>query len=137
VDVGGVALFVESMRRITYLALALFTIGIGLLVHFHGTQLSAAARDLVGDALWAAMIMWWTGALGPRARIAWRGGAAYVICVLVELSQLYETPALDALRATTPGHLVLGSGFDPRDFAAYALGVVAAVSIETIMRRSR
>ena len=35
------------------------------------------------------------------------------------MSQLYHTPTLDAIRATQAGQLVLGSGFDPRDLAAY------------------
>jgi hypothetical protein len=35
------------------------------------------------------------------------------------------------------GHLVLGSGFDPRDFTSYAAGVLAAALLErVIMRRS-
>jgi hypothetical protein len=33
---------------------------------------------------------------------------------------------LDNLRATLPDHLILGSGFDPRDFLSYFLGVAAA-----------
>jgi hypothetical protein len=41
-----------------------------------------------------------------------------------------HTPALDAMRRTTAGHLVLGSGYDARDLAAYALGVLLAVSLE-------
>ena len=125
------------MHRRWYVALALFTIGLGLLVHFHGTALNPVARDIIGDALWAAMIVWWTGACVPRTSLAWRGVVAYLICAVVELTQMYQTPALDAVRGTTLGHVVLGSGFDPRDFAAYALGVVAAVAIERLVRRSR
>jgi hypothetical protein len=45
---------------------------------------------------------------------------------------------LDVVRDTTVGHLVLGSGFDPRDIAAYARGVAAAVLVEAVVRsRSR
>ena len=40
---------------------------------------------------------------------------------------------LDVVRSTTVGHLVLGSGFDPRDFAAYAGGVLAAVTCELLI----
>ncbi len=69
---------------------------------------------------------WWAGALTPHARLATRSAAAYAICAGVELSQLYHAPALDTIRATRAGHLVLGSGFDPRDLAAYALGVLGA-----------
>lgn len=106
------------------------TIGVGLLVHRGGLPLSATLRDVLGDALWAAMVFWWTGVMSPTARIRSRASGALLFCYAVELSQLYRTPALDALRRTTPGHLVLGSGFDPRDLAAYALGVGAAGVLE-------
>jgi len=106
------------------------TILIGLLVHLGGTALGPAARDVAGDALWAAMIAWWIGALAPTARRSARGAAAYAVCVAVEVSQLYHTPLLDAVRATSVGHLVLGSGFDPRDLAAYAVGVAGALLLD-------
>jgi hypothetical protein len=44
-------------------------------------------------------------------------------CFAVEFSQLIHLPMLDALRRTTLGYLVLGSGFDRRDLAGYAGGV--------------
>jgi hypothetical protein len=124
-------------RRITYLALALGTIVIGLVVHLRGAMLGRGLRDILGDALWASMIVWWVSVLVPRARPGVRYVTAYVICVLVEVSQAYQTPTLDALRASAIGQLVLGSGFDPRDFVAYAIGVaVAAVIDMTLMNDS-
>jgi hypothetical protein len=105
------------------------------MVHLRGSVLGPAARDILGDALWAGMIVWWVSACVPVARPWVRYGAAYVICALVESSQAVHAPALDAIRATTIGQLVLGSGFDPRDFAAYAAGVAAAAIIDTILLR--
>jgi hypothetical protein len=56
----------------------------------------------------------------------------------VELSQLYHAAALDAVRATTAGHLVLGSGFDLRDLVAYGVGVglVALLDSTAAARRT-
>ena len=127
----------ESARaRGVYVALALGTIGVGLLVHWHGLGLGPTARDVLGDALWAVMVAWWVGALAPGARLGVRSAVALAVCVAVEVSQLAHTPALDALRRTRAGHLVLGSGFDPRDLAAYALGVAgAALLVRTVARR--
>ena len=128
---------IQTQRRRLYVAFALGTIAIGLLVHLHGMGLNAAARDVAGDALWAAMIAWWVGALAPLTRLAARAALAYAVCAAVEVSQIFHTPGLDALRATRPGHLFLGSGFDPRDLVAYAVGVAAAVLVESaIARRS-
>jgi hypothetical protein len=100
------------------------------MVHAGWWPLSAAWRDITGDALWAAMIFWLIGAAFPRVRIASRGAAAYGICVTVECSQMIRAGWLDAIRTTQIGQLVLGSGFDSRDLAAYAAGVLAAVIIE-------
>lgn len=110
-------------ERARYVAFALLTIAIGLAVHLGGAALGATARDVLGDALWGAMIAWWVGALAPQTRLALRISVAYLICVAVEISQLMHSPALDAFRATRIGHLILGSGFDPRDLVAYAIGV--------------
>ena len=122
--------------RVVYIALALTTIVVGLLVHLRGGVLGPATQDVLGDALWATMIAWWAGALAPRARLISRSAGVYLFCVCVEVSQLYHTPAVDAIRETRVGHLVLGSGFDPRDLAAYALGVLTAALLEaTIVTR--
>ena len=125
-------------RRAAFLALACATIAVGLVVHLRGTALGPVVRDALGDALWAMMIAGWAGVLAPRARIAVRSTAAYAVCAGVEVSQLYHAPALDAVRATTVGHLVIGSGFDPRDLAAYGVGValVALFESTTVARRT-
>lgn len=123
--------------RATYVALAVGTIAAGLAVHWQGKLLSPVSRDVLGDLLWAAMIYWWIGALAPRSRPAWRGGAALAVCIAVELSQLCHTPTLDAFRRTRVGHLFLGSGFDPRDLLAYTLGVTVAVLSETAVATVR
>lgn len=124
-------------RRAVYIAFAGGTIIVGLAVHLHGAALSPAARDVLGDALWAAMIAWWVGAAAPSVQLSRRVVAALAICFAVELSQLYHAPWIDALRETTLGHLVLGSGFDPRDLASYTAGVLVAALLEfVVMRRN-
>ncbi len=127
----------RSGPRAAFVAAALGTIVAGLLVHRGIVPLAAAPRDVLGDALWAMMIAWWLGALLPT-RAAWeRAVGALAICWLVEGSQLLHTPSLDAVRRTTLGRLVLGSGFDARDLGAYAVGVAAALGVEHVARRRR
>ena len=121
---------VARLSRAHYIALALLTIAFGLFVHRSFDALGPVAQDMLGDALWAMMMYWWVAALAPTIRVWPRSLAALGVCVVVELSQLIHTPALDHVCATTLGHLVLGSGFDPRDVLSYFLGVVAAVLLE-------
>lgn len=116
--------------RAPYVALAVGTIALGLMVHWWGGGLAPAVRDVLADGLWAAMMTWWVAALVPRASLRARAAVALAICVVVETSQRYHTPGMDALRRTTAGHLVLGSDFDPRDLAAYSAGVLAVVLLE-------
>jgi hypothetical protein len=123
--------------RTRYFALAGGTIVLGLAVHGRGGALSPVVRDVLGDALWAAMAAWWIAAVAPAIRLAWRAAVALAFCFAVEFSQLVHLPALDALRRTAAGQLALGSGFDRRDFAAYTAGVLAAVLLERATQRRR
>ncbi|MEO8202014.1 MAG: DUF2809 domain-containing protein [Gemmatimonadota bacterium] len=126
----------SSLRaRLWFVALALSTITVGLIVHWRGAALPTALRDVLGDALWAMMIYGWVGALAPKTRSDLRAGMSLAICWAVELSQLYHGPIIDGWRRTTPGQLVLGSGFDLRDLGAYALGVLMALMVERTTRR--
>ena len=116
--------------RAFYFALAIGTIALGLAVNRRGGMLSPAVRDVLGDALWGAMMAWWVAVAAPAVPLQGRAVLALAICFAVEFSQLSDAPVLDALRRTTAGQLALGTGFDPRDFAAYAAGVLAAVILE-------
>ena len=123
--------------RATYIALALGTIILGLAVHLRGDALGPTWRDVAGDVIWAAMIAWCVAAIAPSRSLRTRGIAAVALCFAVEASQLYHSPALDTLRGTTVGQLTLGSGFDVRDLFAYVVGVLTAMFLEWIGRRSR
>ena len=120
----------DARVRSTYVALALATFVVGLSVHFYGDHLHPSARDVMGDILWAAMIVWWVSAIAPRRSLLSRGTTALAICFAVELSQLFHTPGLDQLRNTAIGQLTLGTGFDSRDLVAYGVGVLAAIFLE-------
>jgi hypothetical protein len=118
--------------RFGHAALAGLAIVIGLVVHLHGVGLGPAARDMTGDALWAAMITWVAGVVAPAMPLGKRSAVAFGWCVIVETSQLLHSPGLDAVRATLLGQLVLGSGFDARDLLSYALGVLGAAVIDIV-----
>jgi hypothetical protein len=107
---------------------------VGLAVHLRGGLLSPNARDILGDALWAVMLAGWIGAVRPGVVLLRRSALVLAVCIVVECSQRYHTPWLDELRRTALGHLVLGSDYDPRDFVAYSLGVIAAMLLERAVR---
>jgi len=76
------------------------------------------------------MIMWWVSAVAPGTSLRRRVAAAVIVCFGVEFSQLIHTPALDRLRDTLAGHVVLGSDFDARDLLAYVVGVGVVAMLE-------
>jgi hypothetical protein len=87
-----------------------------------------------GDTMWALAVFLGLGLVFATLS-TWRLAALTVlISTSVELSQLYHAPWIDMIRATTIGHLALGSGFDPKDLACYAAGVGIGVLIETVGR---
>lgn len=111
---------------------------VGLFVHTQTEWFPGNARDVLGDALWATMLACWISALSPHLPATVRYLTALLACFGVELSQLWHAAALDYARSFSFGRLVLGSGFDPRDFLAYALGVLIFVAIDRfLMRRPR
>lgn len=83
----------------------------------------AALGKYPGDALWALMVFLGFAWLLPRAATLKLATLALSFSYLVEFLQLYQPPWLDAVRSTTPGHLVLGSAFSWLDLIAYAIGV--------------
>jgi hypothetical protein len=91
--------------------------------------------DAVGDALWSVMVyllvrLAWLRALPVKSCVA-----SIAISYAVEFQQLYRADWILRLRATTVGHLMLGSDFAWADLAAYLAGALAAFAVETRLRR--
>lgn len=76
-----------------------------------------------GDALWALMVFFAVGAVLCRLSTVRVGLFAFCIACVVEFSQLYHAPWIDAVRNTRLGALAIGSTFNWPDFIAYAAGV--------------
>jgi hypothetical protein len=123
--------------RTIYAAAAVVTIALGLSSRADAARLPWWLAKNAGDALYATMVFWGLGIVAPRARTATVALVALGFCVAIELSQLYRAPWIDAVRATTPGHLVLGQGFHAFDLVCYAIGVGLAAAIELAARRLR
>ena len=83
------------------------------------------------DAAWTMAVYCGFGLLfckGIRVNLP----AALLVSYLVECSQLLHTPALDALRATRIGGLMLGYGFLRSDLLCYTVGALFCAGAEYI-----
>ena len=121
--------------RPAYALLVAGTIALGLASRRFAAFLPALLQKNAGDALYATMTYWGLALLAPRARPRSLAATATGWCFAVELAQLYHAPAIDTVRATRLGALVLGSGFRPLDLVCYVVGVGLAVALESAARR--
>jgi len=94
----------------------------------------AVVRPFVGDSL-AVMLVY----CGLRATFRMRACAAVLaalaIASAIEVGQLFGLLDLLGLRASPVARVVLGTGFDPLDFLAYAAGAICAVTVEHVLSR--
>ena len=119
-------------NRLLYGAAVIGVIALGLASRKHPALFPAVLGKSPGDALWALMILLGYCTLAPRAGTWKVVGLALATCYGVELSQLYQAPWINAIRATTPGHLVLGSTFHWPDLVAYTVGIATGAFLDII-----
>jgi len=115
--------------------LALAVIAIGLLWRSGMIPLPQWLSNNGGDALWALMVFVGFGFLLPRSSTLMIALLALTFSWVVEFSQLYHAPWIDAVRATLPGRLMLGNTFYWPDLPAYTLGIGLGAWMEWRLRR--
>lgn len=108
---------------------------LGLLSRSKHIALPAFIATYAGDTLWALFVFLGFGGVfpaQPTIRIALYAAA---FSLGIELSQLYHTPWLDALRANRWAALLLGQGFLWSDLVCYAMGIALGVVLEQLVTR--
>lgn len=122
----------DGVRRGAARQAAMFAavISLGLLSRSHRIGLSPFLAKYGGDALWAWMVFLLAGLLFPRLSSLRIAVAAMLYSCATEFSQLYHAPWIDAIRRTTPGHLVLGDTFAWADIIAYLVGIAIGYCVE-------
>jgi Protein of unknown function (DUF2809) len=122
-------------NRWVYVVLTCAVIALGLASR-KWALFPASLGKYPGDALYALMAFCALGVLLPRKTTIHNAVLALGFCVAIEFSQLYHGPWIDGLRATTLGHLVLGSHFGWWDLVAYAVGVAVGATGEWLLSRA-
>lgn len=102
----------------------------GLASRKYREQLPTFLGEYAGDTLWALMLFLIVSAFLVSRPIMARAAIALALAFLVELSQLYHAPWIDAIRQTTLGGLVLGFGFLKSDLLCYTAGISIGSVIE-------
>ncbi len=119
-----------SRSRLLYAALLLATIALGLASRRYADALPQFIATYAGDALWAVMVFWIAAFIRPRANTRTLAAVALAVSCAIELSQLYQAPWINEIRATRLGALALGNGFLWSDLGCYAAGVTLASVVD-------
>ena len=75
-----------------------------------------------GGVPYVILFMALVALIWPRLAPGWVALGVLVATCLLEVLQLWQPAWLQAVRATLPGRLVLGSTFSPSDFWYYLIG---------------
>lgn len=110
----------------------ILTVCAGLGSRKFGAHLPGFVAEYAGDALYATLIYVLAAFVRPRSKGLHLASFAFVFSALVEASQAVHVGALDAVRATLPGRLVLGTTFVWSDFPCYAAGALLGLSVDTV-----
>jgi len=122
-------------KRLAYLLCFIIIIPVGLSTRIYGTSMPYVVAKYGGDALYATCIFFFLRIFFVKPPL-WRITLyCYIICVAVEVLQLYQAPWIQAVRHTPPFGLILGYGFLWSDWVSYAVGTLLGWGIGWLIER--
>lgn len=105
--------------RVALLLSILVIIPLGYFVRFStNTYWSSTWGAIAYQMLWIALVQ----LIAPKASLKWTAIGVFVFACAIEVLQLWQPPWLQAIRATLPGRLILGTTFLWDDFPPYLAG---------------
>jgi hypothetical protein len=118
-----------------YIPIVLFIIAIGLLARTIPDHLPHWYTTYFGDFLWA-MLIFFLYCLVFRMKPKRAFYCSIITTYLIEISQLFHPPWLEALRSMKVFSLILGFGFLWSDIIAYTLGISLGFVIDKLIINS-
>ncbi|MEI5891936.1 DUF2809 domain-containing protein [Bacillus cereus] len=125
----------NKRNRMLYAIFTIIVIVLGLSSRKFAFALPDLLNAYLGDALWALMIFTGFGFLFPKIETKKLTFISLLFCYGIEISQLYHSPWIDSIRATTLGGLILGYGFLWSDLVAYTSGVGIGILLELKLKK--
>ena len=92
-------------------------------------------RPYLGETLAVALVYLALRA-ATRLGVISAAASAFGIAVVIEFGQLIGILGILGLEGSAVARTVLGTGYDPHDFIAYAAGALAAVALELCRNRN-
>ncbi|HUV85073.1 MAG TPA: DUF2809 domain-containing protein [Methanosarcinales archaeon] len=127
----------NDRNRVLQAFYIIIVIILGLASRRYGELLPAWLAAYSGDVLWGLVVYFIVGFLLPKQKIRYVALTAIVFSTLIEISQFYHAPWIDAIRSNRLGGLILGYGFLWSDIVCYAFGITVGVAIEFVFYRKK
>lgn len=89
-----------------------------------------------GDILWALMVFLIIAFIFNKKSTIFIISWAIIFSYSIEISQLYHSPLIDAIRNTTLGGLILGFGFLWSDLVCYTIGIIIGIIIDIMINKT-
>jgi hypothetical protein len=125
-----------SRSLVLSLALMFVTVVAGLSIRFAPLGLPPCVVKYGGSMLWALIIYWIVSTLLYSWRTLSLALLTGVLATAIEFFKLYHSPAMDALRLTIPGILILGRVFSFWDILAYWVAISLGVLLDLSIRKT-
>ncbi len=110
-----------AYRRVLLWSFGAVTL-LGTLGKFYPGPGHSWLNNSFGGVPYVILFMALVALIWPRLAPGWVALGVLVATCLLEVLQLWQPAWLQAVRATLPGRLVLGSTFSPSDFWYYLIG---------------
>jgi hypothetical protein len=123
----------ERSPRLSLLLIAA-TLACGVAVRFAHLGFPFLVTKYGGSMLWALAIYWVVSSVFARSSIVRAALVSGTVATAIEFFKLYNPPAVDALRQTLPGVLVLGRVFSVWDIVAYGLAIALGAALDRRLR---
>jgi len=120
-------------KRFTYLLLIILAAASGLASRHFSPVLPVWVHLYLGDAIWAVAVYLFFAFVFNRTVPLKIAAGTLVISYLIEVSQLYHAPWIDAVRDTLAGGLILGFGFLWSDLLSYTAGIAFVFFLELLV----
>lgn len=120
-------------KRAIYFIITLAVMLMGLLSRKFMFIFPKDIAPFIGDALWAMMVYFGFRFLLPKLELFKSFSIAIAFSFAIEISQLYQSDWINAIRDTTLGALVLGHGFLWFDLVSYSIGIMIAVIVDKVL----
>ncbi|MDF2890421.1 MAG: hypothetical protein K0R80_788 [Clostridia bacterium] len=125
----------SDRKRVSQAFYIITVILLGLASRSYGKQMPGWLAAYSGDVLWGLMVYLMVGFLQTKQKVLHTALIAFAFSALIEFTQLYHAPWIDAIRSNKLGGLLLGYGFLWSDIICYGIGIATGAVLEFLYYR--